>query len=55
MIKLLLVAFLFAPVIARAQVREKNFNLDNHLAIQGYDPIAYFNAHKAVKGKKEFS
>ena len=55
MIKILLFASLFVPIIATSQVREKNFNLDNHLAIQGYDPTAYFNTHKAVKGKKEFS
>jgi YHS domain-containing protein len=28
---------------------------DNHLAIQGYDPVAYFTDHKPVKGKPEIS
>lgn len=35
--------------------RINQFNLENKLAIQGYDPVAYFKADKAVKGKKEFS
>ncbi len=36
-------------------IRSKHFNLDNHLAIQGYDPVAYFKKKKkneAVKGSK---
>ncbi len=32
----------------------KHANLENGLAIQGYDPVAYFN-HKAVKGDKKYS
>jgi YHS domain-containing protein len=27
----------------------------SHLAIEGYDPVAYFADNKAVEGKKEFS
>lgn len=30
------------------------FNLEDGVAIQGYDPVAYFSSKKAVKGKKEF-
>ncbi|WP_090147718.1 YHS domain-containing (seleno)protein [Dyadobacter soli] len=38
------------------EVRKKQYNLENSgLAIQGYDPVAYFNVHKAMGGKKEFS
>jgi YHS domain-containing protein len=33
-----------------AAVRTKQYNLDNGLAIQGYDPVAYFTQQKAVKG-----
>ncbi|HEY8896647.1 MAG TPA: YHS domain-containing (seleno)protein [Niastella sp.] len=41
---------------AQAQTtRLKHFNLDGKLAIQGYDPVAYFNQHEAVKGKKEWA
>ena len=36
-----------------AGVHKKQFNLDDGIAIQGYDPVAYFKQHKAVKGKKE--
>src|SRR6478735_4880328 len=31
----------------------KQYNLENGLAIQGYDPVAYFTAGKAVKGSKD--
>ncbi len=34
--------------------RKKNFNLDDGIAIHGYDPVTYFTIGKAVKGKKEF-
>jgi YHS domain-containing protein len=27
----------------------------SHLAIEGYDPVAYFTDHKAIEGKKEFA
>lgn len=30
-------------------------NLENKLAIQGYDPVSYLEEKKAVKGKKELS
>lgn len=30
--------------------RKQAFNLENGLAIQGYDPVAYFTQNKAVKG-----
>jgi YHS domain-containing protein len=36
-------------------IRKKHFNLENGLAINGYDPVAYFKQHKAIKGKKDFS
>jgi YHS domain-containing protein len=33
--------------------RKKHYNLsDNGLAINGYDPVAYFTKNKAVKGSK---
>lgn len=35
--------------------RLKHFNLGNHLAIQGYDPVAYFKQREAVKGRKELA
>jgi len=35
--------------------RSKQFNLDDKVAISGYDPVAYFKVNEAVKGRKEFS
>lgn len=36
-------------------LRKKHFNLDNGIAISGYDPVAYFTRNKAVKGKKDMA
>lgn len=36
-------------------LRKKQFNLENGLAIGGYDPVAYFRQHKAIKGKKDIA
>lgn len=36
-------------------IRKKHYNLNNGLAISGYDPVAYFKQHKPIKGKKDFS
>lgn len=38
-----------------AAKRAANFNLENKVAIQGYDPVAYFKQGKAVKGRKELA
>lgn len=35
--------------------RTSEFNLENKIAIQGYDPVSYFKQNKAMKGKKEIS
>ena len=47
------------PATAMAQdqavVRKKQFNLEGNLAIDGYDPVAYFNSNKAIKGKKDLA
>jgi hypothetical protein len=38
---------------AQTNKRQAAFNLsDHHLAIQGYDPVAYFTQGKALKGEK---
>lgn len=34
-----------------AAKRQEQFNLENKIAVQGYDPVAYFKLNKAVKGK----
>lgn len=36
-------------------VKKKYSNVEEGLAIQGYDAVAYFKQNKAMKGKKEFS
>jgi YHS domain-containing protein len=35
--------------------RKTQFNLENGSAIEGYDPVAYFKEHKAIKGSKQFA
>jgi YHS domain-containing protein len=55
------VLILFLAVISAtsfaqtAAKRTKEFNLENKVAIQGYDPVAYFMQNKAVKGKSTFT
>lgn len=47
------VTLLFTTFSAHAQAdkRQHSFNLSkSHLAIQGYDPVAYFTENKAIKG-----
>jgi YHS domain-containing protein len=44
----LLSATTFAQTLAK---RTSEFNLEKKVAIQGYDPVAYFTQKKAVKGK----
>jgi YHS domain-containing protein len=35
--------------------KNEHRNLENKLAIQGYDPVSYIEQKKAVKGKKELA
>ncbi len=51
---LLLLFNIFAIcVFSQDAIRINAFNLDEGIAIQGYDPVAYFTEGRAVKGKKE--
>lgn len=54
---ILLLVFALFSINANAQkeLRSRKFNLDNRVAIKGYDPVAYFTENKAVKGKKEYA
>ena len=54
---IILVVLLFSITIfaQNASKRIKEFNLKNKVAIQGYDPVAYFTQKKAVKGKSSFT
>jgi len=57
-IGILLFLFLLAghAFAQTTEIRKKQFNLEKAgLAIQGYDPVAYFTSHKALEGKKEIS
>jgi YHS domain-containing protein len=36
-------------------LRKKEYNLEDNVAISGYDPVSYFFLNKAVKGKKELN
>lgn len=52
---LTIITFCFAAVYAvsaQEPLRKKHFNLEKGIAIQGYDPVAYFTNNKAVKGNK---
>jgi len=51
----IVILFSAISIFAQAPLRTKTFNLENGLAIQGYDPVAYFTQQKAVKGNKQFS
>lgn len=35
--------------------RTQHFNLENNLAIEGYDPVAYFTKGKAIKGSSSIT
>ena len=51
------IAFSLIVILTQGQsaLRARQFNLQDGLAIRGYDPIAYFVEQKAIKGKKEFA
>jgi YHS domain-containing protein len=36
-------------------LRKKQFNLDDNVAVSGYDPVAYFKSNKAIKGNKNLA
>ena len=42
-------------VDAQSTTRIKQFNVEKGLALQGYDPVAYFTQNKAVKGNRQFA
>jgi YHS domain-containing protein len=53
----LVFAFLFSVMtFAQSQAKRiSDFNLENKVALQGYDPVAYFKVGKPIKGKKELA
>jgi hypothetical protein len=55
-ISLALMVFITTGIVnAQTALRVKEFNIEKNLAIQGYDPVAYFTQNKAVKGNKQFA
>ena len=54
---LTLLAFFSLSTTAQeaSALRKKHFNLESGIAINGYDPVAYFTQNKAIKGKKELA
>lgn len=53
---LILVALVSATTFAQtAAKRIAEYNLENKVAIQGYDPVAYFTQKKAIKGKSSIA
>ncbi|MCD0466917.1 YHS domain-containing (seleno)protein [Flavobacterium sp. ENC] len=54
--KLILIVFVFVSAAVFSQNDTKRitqYNVENKVAIQGYDPVAYFKQNKAIKGKNE--
>ncbi|HEV8506273.1 MAG TPA: YHS domain-containing (seleno)protein [Chitinophagaceae bacterium] len=55
----LIVLFGIFSMASRAQdatqLRRAEFNLNNGIAISGYDPVAYFRKNEAIKGKKDLA
>jgi YHS domain-containing protein len=47
--------FAFTAKSQDVAFRKSSYNLENGLAIQGYDPVAYFKQFKAVKGNSKIS
>jgi len=52
---LLLAMALSLVALSQADIRVKQFNTVEGLAINGYDPVAYFTKNKAIEGKKKWS
>lgn len=56
--KLVLFLLILVSGVSFAQNETKRinqYNVEHKVAIQGYDPVGYFNQGKAIKGKKEIS
>lgn len=53
--KIILVLLIVSNYINAQNGNVKHYNVENKVAIQGYDPVAYFKQSKAVKGKKEIA
>ena len=55
-ILVLLISIITQVTAQTTEVRKKEYNLEKTgLAIQGYDPVAYFVSNKAIEGKKDIA
>lgn len=55
-ILLLSIVFMTGVSAQSTEVRKKQYNVDKSgLAIEGYDPVAYFTSNKAIDGKKDIT
>ncbi|MFZ0596656.1 MAG: YHS domain-containing (seleno)protein [Flavobacterium sp.] len=54
-ILILMLSVLSAASFAQTSKSAKPINTQKSIAIQGYDPVAYFENGKATKGNKEFA
>jgi len=56
-ILLLIIQFNALNIVAQDlnTLRKKHFNIEKSIAIQGYDPVSYFTAAKAIKGNKQYA
>ncbi|MNK28888.1 hypothetical protein D3C87_472730 [compost metagenome] len=53
---LFLTAILATSGFAQSSGQKRQFNLDKSgLAIEGYDPVSYFDSGRAMEGRKEFA
>jgi YHS domain-containing protein len=56
LLAILLIGSIFSALPAQTDLRKKQFNLNKTaVAIDGYDPVAYFINNKAIEGKKDLS
>jgi YHS domain-containing protein len=49
------VLLLNSTAFSQQATRTAQFNIEKSVAIQGYDPVAYFTQNKTIKGKKDFA
>jgi YHS domain-containing protein len=42
-------------LLAQGLPRQIQYNLENGLALKGYDPVTYFSADKPIRGDKQFA
>ncbi len=52
---LILTASLEGKAQKEVDVRQEHFNMEDNVAIEGYDPVAYFTQDQAVEGSKKYT